>query len=66
MGQLWSTLKRLVALIVDNYDLESFSLFTKLDIANGFWHLVVSHLYVWNFWYVLLVGNCRPVSLGKK
>ena len=44
MRQLGSTLKRLVAVMADNYNLEFTFLFTKLDIADGFWHLMVSHL----------------------
>ena len=53
MRQLGSTLKRLVAVMADNYNLEFTFLFTKLDIADGFWHLMVSHLQSRNFCYVL-------------
>ena len=53
MGQLGSTIKCLVAVMSDNYNIGFPFIFSKLDIADGFWHLVVSHLQVWNFYYVL-------------
>ena len=49
MGQLGSTLKQHIALIVDNYDLYFHFLFTRLDIAKGFWCLVVSNIQSLNF-----------------
>ena len=63
MGQLGSTLKWLITLMADNYDLEFPLIFTKIDIAEGFWWLVVSHLQVWNLCYVLHEANGWPVSL---
>ena len=65
MGQLGSTLKRLVAVMADNYNLNLPFLFTKLDIAEGFWRLVVSHLQAWNFCYVLPAIDGLKVSLGE-
>ena len=55
MGQLGSTMKRLVAVITDNYNMYFPFLFTKLDISDGFWCLVVSHIQAWNLCYVLPV-----------
>ena len=63
MGHLGSTLKWLITLMADNYDLEFPLIFTKLDIAEGFWWLVVSHLQVWNFCCVLHGADGWPVSL---
>ena len=53
MGQLGSTLKLLVTVMADNCNLDFPFLFTKIDIADGFWRLLVSHLQVRNFCYVL-------------
>ena len=64
MGHLGSTLKWLITLMADNYDLDFPLIFTKLDIAEGFWWLVVSHIQVWNFWYVLPEADGWPVSLN--
>ena len=44
MSQLGSTLKCLITIMADNCDLEFPFLFTKLEIDDGFWRLVVSHL----------------------
>ena len=65
MGQIGSTLKRLVLVMADNYNLDLPFLFTKLKIAYGFWRLVVSHLQAWNFCYVLPATDGRQVSLGE-
>ena len=53
MGKLGSTLKRLVAVMAENYNLDFPFLFANLDIADGFWRLVVSYLQAWNFCYIL-------------
>ena len=53
MGQLVSILKRLVAVMADSYNLDFPFLFTKLNISDGFFRLVVSHIQAWNFCYVL-------------
>ena len=63
MGQLVSTLKQRIALMVDNYDLYFYFLFTKLDIAKGLWCLVVSNSQACNFCYVLPEADVQPVSL---
>ena len=63
MGQLGSTLKHLVAVMSGNYNLDSPFFFTKIDIADGFWSLVVSHLQAWNFFYVLHATDGRKVFL---
>ena len=49
----------------DNYNLDFPFIFTKLDITDGFWRLVVSHLQAWNFCYVLPATDVWHVSLGK-
>ena len=65
MGQLGSTLKRPVSFMADNYNLDSPFIITKLDIANSFWYLVVSHIQAWNLCYFLSAFNVWPVSLGN-
>ena len=51
--------------MADNCDLEFPFLFTKLEIDDGFWRLVVSHLQAWNFYCAPSAADGRPVSLGK-
>ena len=41
MGQLGSTLKRLVVFMTDNYNLKSPFLFYKINILDGFWRILV-------------------------
>ena len=65
MGQLGSALKRLVSVMVDNYNIDFPFIFTKLDIADGFWRLVVSHIQAWNFCNGLPATDGRQVSLGE-
>ena len=65
MGKLGSTLKLLVVVMADKYNLDLPFLFTKLNITEGFWRLVVSHLQAWNLFYFLPVTDGRQVSLGK-
>ena len=49
----------------DNYNMDSHFIFSKLNISNGFWRLVVPHIQAWNLCYVLPAENGRPVSLGE-
>eukprot|EP00957_Ditylum_brightwellii_P003634 274811-Ditylum_brightwellii.AAC.2 len=58
MYQLGSSLKRLVATMADA-DNTLFA-FAKLDIKDGFWHLVVHPDDVWNFCYVLPQASDVP------
>ena len=44
MVKLVSTLKLLVVVMEDNYNLDFPFIFSNLDIADRFWQLVVSHL----------------------
>eukprot|EP00957_Ditylum_brightwellii_P001221 95763-Ditylum_brightwellii.AAC.1 len=53
MAQLRLCMKRLVAMIADNYNHNRPFKFCKLDIKDGFWQLVVSVEDAWNFCYVL-------------
>ena len=53
MAQLGNCLKRLVALMADNYDINLPFMFSKLDIKDGFWRMRVSNDDAWNFVYVL-------------
>ena len=66
MDQLGSTLKHIIAVMVDNYNTDFPFLFTKLNISDGFWRLVVSHFQAWNLCYVVLPNtDGSQVSLGK-
>ena len=65
MGQLGSTMKHLVTVMADNYNLDSPFIFTKLDIADRFWRLVVSHIQSYNLCYVLPATDGRKFSLGE-
>ena len=53
MIQLGQCLQQLIATLADRYDKKTHFRFTKLDIRDGFWRLVVSDTDVWNFCYVL-------------
>jgi hypothetical protein len=53
MAQLGNCLKRLVAIMADNYDINHPFMFCKLDIKDGFWRMRVSDEDAWNFVYVL-------------
>ena len=63
MVQLGSTLKLLVAVMADKYNLDFSFLFTKIDIADYFWRLVVSHLQEWNLCHELPITDGPYVSL---
>eukprot|EP00957_Ditylum_brightwellii_P091411 6959889-Ditylum_brightwellii.AAC.1 len=54
MAQLGLCMKRLVAMIADNYNHDRPFKFCKMDIKDGFWRLVVSAEDAWNFCYILL------------
>jgi hypothetical protein len=53
MSQLGLCLKRIIALMADNYNLNKPFMFSKLDIKDGFWRMRVSNDQAWNFCYVL-------------
>ena len=65
MGQIGSKLKRLVAVMEYNHNMDSPFLFSKIDIADIFWYIVVSHIQAWNLCYVLSASNDWTVSIGK-
>ena len=65
MGQLGSTLKRLIAVMLDNYNPDSHFISTKLNISDDFWRLLISHLQSWKFNYVLPDTDVWQVSLGE-
>ena len=64
MGQLVSTMKRLVAVMVDNYNLDFPFLFTNLDITDRFWRLLVSHIQAWDLFYILPATDGPQVYPG--
>ena len=39
--------------MADNYNMEFPFLFANIDIDDGFWRLVVSHIQAWNLYYIL-------------
>ena len=53
MAHLGMVIKRLILLMADNYDTNLPFMFSKCDIKDGFWRMVVSRLDAWNFAYVL-------------
>lgn len=67
MIQLGHCIKRLVALLADNYDPNKPFMFSKLDIKDGFWRMSVNEEDAWNFCYVLPspqdTGNIDDVLL---
>ena len=53
MDQLGSALKRMIAALADGQDDGREFLFSKLDIKDGFWRMVVSEEDAWNFCYII-------------
>ena len=53
MAQLGSALKRIIATVADGQRKQKQILFSKLDIKDGFWRLVVAAADAWNFCYVI-------------
>ena len=60
MAQLGLCLKRLIAVMADNYNPQKPFMFSKLDIKDGFWRMRVSNEEAWNFCYVL--PTIKPIS----
>ena len=54
MSQLGSAFKHIVATMVDYYNMGNPFIFTKLDIKDVFWRMVVNDQDAWNFCYILL------------
>ena len=65
MGQLGSCFRRLVATMAHNCDHEHPFYFSKLDIKDGFWRMVVANDQAWNFTYVLPSADGRDVDLPE-
>ena len=53
MDQLGSALKRIIAALADAQASDRTFIFSKLDIKDGFWRMVVSQEDAWNFCYVI-------------
>ena len=53
MDQLGSALKRMIAALADGQEDGREFLFSKLDIKDGFWRMVVSEEDAWNFCYII-------------
>jgi hypothetical protein len=53
MASLGETLKRIINTMATNYDLQYPFLFSKCDIKDGFWRMVVNKNDAWNFCYTL-------------
>ena len=51
--------------MADNYYLDFPFIFSKLNIAGGFWRLVVLHLQAWDFYYVRPGSDVWTVYLGE-
>ena len=53
MGQLGTCFRRIVATLAQNCDVDKPFYFSKLDVKDGFWRMVVAKDNAWNFAYVL-------------
>ena len=53
MAQLGNVINRLIQLLADNCNQNHPFVFTKADIKDGFWRMVVAALDAWNFCYVI-------------
>lgn len=53
MAQLGSVIKRIIYKMAANYDTNNPFIFSKCDVKDGFWRMIVSLKDAWNFAYVL-------------
>ena len=60
MVQLGECIKRIVATMAKNYNPQAPFAFSKIDIKDGFWRLMVSNADAWNFCYVM--PSLTPVT----
>ena len=65
MGQLGTCFRRLIATMATNHSPEQPFWFSKLDVKDGFWRMVVSTTDAWNFCYVLPSADGKNVPLDK-
>ena len=49
--------------MADNHDNDNRFYFSKLDVKDGFWRMVVAHENAWNFTYVLPSADGKAVTL---
>ena len=62
MKQLGSALKRIVAALADGQPKNKKFMYSKLDIKDGFWRMVVNEEDAWNFCYII-PSNDKNASL---
>jgi hypothetical protein len=53
MSELGSALKRIIATLADGQSKKKKFIYSKLDIKDGFWRLIVNEADAWNFCYVI-------------
>ena len=53
MAQIGTALKRIIFKLAENYNLDKPFIFSKVDLKDGFWRMVVNQKDAWNFCYVL-------------
>jgi hypothetical protein len=53
MAELGNALRRIIAMLADHQGSNKEFRFSKLDIKDGFWRMVVSDVDAWNFCYAL-------------
>ena len=53
MSQLGSALKRIIAQLADGQENQKQYIYSKLDIKDGFWRMIVNPSDAWNFCYVI-------------
>ena len=53
MAHLGMVIRRLIYILADNYNVHQPFVFSKCDIKDGFWRMIVNRLDAWNFAYVL-------------
>ena len=65
MGQLGTCFRRLIATMANNYSPEYPFKFSKLDVKDGFWCMVVLTTDAWNFCYLLPTADSKSVPLEE-
>ena len=62
MTQLGSTVKRIIHIMNRNYNLSYAFMFSKCDLKDSFWKMVLNMMHAWNFFYLLQHKTSTPVE----
>ena len=66
MTQLGQALKRIIATLADGQNKQKQFIYSKLDIKDGFWRMIVNTADAWNFCYVIPDKNNNKLNDNTK